>query len=242
MIYWALFLHFYQPIFQFHKVLEKISNESYRPLLKLFKEHPGAKATVNVCGSLTELFSEHNCQDIVADLRQLGQNGQIEFVETAQYHPILPLIPSREAERQILLNRRTNQEFFGPAYKPKGFFPPEMCYRGWVGTLIRSLGYEWVLLSGIAHPDVWPLDFISEVKQPTGALKVFFRDDIISNKISFGEFDSNGFIQHLASLADTRADIYVITAMDAETFGHHIPDWDKNFLAKVYETISAVQP
>jgi hypothetical protein len=35
----------------------------------------------------------------------------------------------------------------------------------------------------------------------------------------------------------TKGDTYVITAMDAETFGHHIQDWEKLFLAKVYQSL-----
>jgi hypothetical protein len=38
-------------------------------------------------------------------------------------------------------------------------------------------------------------------------------------------------------MATPGKDSYVVTAMDAETFGHHIENWDRLFLAEVYESI-----
>lgn len=241
MIYWAPFLHFYQPPIQFHAVLKKICNESYRPLVKLFSEHPNAKATINICGVLTELLNDHGAGDIIDGMRKIAENGQFEFVDSAKYHAILPLIPKEEMKIQIKLNERTNSYFFKESYKPRGFFFPEMCYSNEAAGVVRSLGYDWVLISGVACQTEWPLDFISSVSLGSSTINVFFRDDVISNKISFRDLDSVGFIKNLTGLAGEREDIYVITAMDAETFGHHIRDWDKLFLEVVYETIDKIE-
>jgi hypothetical protein len=59
----------------------------------------------------------------------------------------------------------------------------------------------------------------------------------LSNKISFRNIDGPGFIEHLKRLYNGAGDIYVITAMDAETFGHHIQHWDQLFLAQIFETL-----
>jgi len=242
MIYWAPFLHFYQPPTQFHRILQKISNESYRPLVKMFLAHPSSKITINMNGVLTELLSEHCGSDIIDGLRQLGQNGQLEFVDSAKYHAILPLIPPEEMRREILLNRQVNKRFFKDAYNPRGFFPPEMCYSQEVAKIVKSLDCEWILLSGIASQGAWPMDFISNISFSGTSIKIFFRDDILSNKISFRNLDSAGFIKELVGLAKGagKNDMYVITAMDAETFGHHIQDWEKLFLQEVYETIDSI--
>ena len=42
MIFWAQLFHFYQPPTQLPSVLEKICNESYKPLLEVFREYPQA--------------------------------------------------------------------------------------------------------------------------------------------------------------------------------------------------------
>lgn len=238
MIYWAPFLHFYQPSFQFHKTLDKICRESYRPLIKVFFEHPHAKVTINICGVLTEMLSEHNGEDILDGFRQLSRRSQLEFTDSANFHAILPLIPPAEARRQIRLNRRVNEHFLGSLYKPRGFFPPEMCSSAKLLGIIKNLGYDWVLLSGVAHPQAWPVDFISVLSSGSSPLKVLYRDDIVSNKISFRNLDSDGFIKEIMAIAADKKDAYIITAMDAETFGHHIPQWENTFLAKTFEAIS----
>jgi len=179
----------------------------------------------------------HGYEDIIDGLIKLAEKGQIEFVGSGKYHPILPLIPRKEMERQIRHNRITNSHFFGPAYKPTGFFPPEMCYSGEIAEPIVESGHQWVIVGGIACPVDWPLDKIHYVEHNSDRLMVFFRDDILSNKISFQEVDAAGFLENLKQLKGDRENSYVVTAMDAETYGHHIQDWENLFLAEVYEEI-----
>ena len=75
MIYWAPFLHFYQPPTQFHSILDRICNESYRPIIKMLAGRPNAKVTVNMCGVLTEMLKEHGHRDIIEGLKELGESG-----------------------------------------------------------------------------------------------------------------------------------------------------------------------
>ncbi|MFC1807589.1 hypothetical protein ACFL0T_04400 [Candidatus Omnitrophota bacterium] len=251
MIYWAPFLHFYQPPTQFHGVLKKICKESYRPLVKLFEAHRGAKVTINICGVLTELLMDHGAEDVVYGMKELADRGQLEFVGSSKYHAILPLISTDEVRRQITLNHKANRFFFKKAYRPKGFFPPEMCYSKNIIKPIRDGGHSWMLLSGKACNKPWPIDMVYRAKSGDAEISVLFRDDLLSNKISFHNIDSKGFINHLRKIYSERnspnksapdksgqKDMYVITAMDAETFGHHIQNWEKIFLEEVYEAVA----
>ena len=237
MIYWAPLFHFYQPPTQTASMLMKISNEAYRPLVDVFSEFPHSRATVNINGVLTEMLGQCGYSDVLTKLRKLAEDGQIEFTGSGKYHPVLPLIPTEEAERQIKLNYQTNRNFLGDVYVPKGFFSPEMCYsHDMVDPIIESR-HEWIILSGIACSVAWPMDVIHEISCEENKLAVFFRDDVLSNKISFRDIDGAGFIEHLKRLYNGEDDIYVVTAMDAETFGHHIQHWDKLFLSPVFETL-----
>jgi len=248
MIYWAPFLHIYQPHIQYHAVLKKICNESYRPLVRLLLSNPNYKVTMNICGVLTETLMDHGAEDIVKGLKTLAARGQIELVGSSKYHAILPLIPASEAERQIELNKRTNTFFFEDAFRPTGFFLPEMCYARRIVPVIAKTGHRWVLLSGIACNQLWPIDKIYRTKVNDLELKVLFRDDILSNRISFREIDDVGFLRGLSEMhrhhnnglaeGEAQRDLYVITAMDGETFGHHVKDWDKLFLKKVFDAIT----
>jgi len=241
MIYWAPLLHFYQPSTQVHWVLRKVCNESYRPLVKLFHELPNAKVTVNINASLTELLDEHGMSDVIDGLRDLAEKGRLEFTGSGKYHPVLPLINQDEMMRQIELNHQTNRQLFGKSYSPQGFFPPEMCYSRDIVKPILDTGHKWVILSGVACPVEWPNDVIHDISLGRQRLVVFFRDDIVSNKISFRTVDAAGFLDQLRQLRGEQKDIYVITAMDAETFGHHIKNWEKLFLKEVYEAIEPIE-
>ena len=238
MIYWAPLFHFYQPPTQTPAVLMKVANESYRPILAVFDEFPHARATVNINGVLTEMLGLYGYTDVLSSMRRLAEAGQVEFTGSGKYHPILPLIPDDESARQILLNQDTHREYLGEACLPRGFFPPEMCYSHDIVKQVAASGHEWIIISGIACPVAWPMDVVHTIDYPDKEVAVFFRDDILSNKISFRDVDGPGFIEHLQQLHHGEGDVYVITAMDAETFGHHIPHWDKLFLSQVYETLT----
>jgi alpha-amylase/alpha-mannosidase (GH57 family) len=237
MIYWAQLLHFYQPPTQTPSMLRKICNESYRPLLRVFEEYPNARVTINFNGVLTDMLIDCGHRDVIDGLRSLAENGQLEFTGTGKYHPVLPLIPNDEMKRQIDLNAQTNRHFFGKSYAPQGFFPPEMCYSQDVLQPIVKSGHRWLILSGIACSTEWPVDTIHRVDCDGQEIAVFFRDDVLSNRISFRSVEARDFIAHLEQWQGNRENIYVVTAMDAETYGHHIQGWERIFLARVYEEL-----
>src|SRR3990167_10941147 len=96
---WAHFLHIYQPSAQHPGILEKIVNESYRPLLRGFYKIGETKITLNINSVLTELLFENGFRDVVEDIAQLVEMGKIELVGSAKFHPFLPLIPESEVIR-----------------------------------------------------------------------------------------------------------------------------------------------
>lgn len=233
MIVWAPIFHFYQPPTQFPAVLKKICHESYRPLIELLGEFEQARATVNINGSLTQMLLDCGAQDVVDGLRRLAESGRIELLGSAMYHPILPLIPTPEIVRQIELNHATNRRAFGDVYAPRGFFPPELAYDAGVADAAVRTGHRWILTSGVACAAEWPVSVVHRVEGHP-ELSVLFRDDIVSNRISFKSINGFGFVDHLRSLGRPEASTYVVTAMDAETFGHHLSEWERLFLAHVY--------
>jgi alpha-amylase/alpha-mannosidase (GH57 family) len=237
----GLLLHFYQPPSQTADVLARIVDESYRPLLRTFRARPGLRASVNINAVTTEMLVDHGYSDVVEGLRGLAANGQIELTGSGKYHPILPLIPAEESSRQIALNAESHLRLFGDAYQPRGFFPPEMAFAPSIALQIAAAGHRWMLLSGVACTTAWPLERVHRV-EGVRSLSVLFRDDILSNIISFRNTDVPDFIGKLRALASSRTPRYVVIAMDGETYGHHIPGWEEEFLGRLYDAIASPAP
>lgn len=239
--YWAPLLHIYQPPTQDIGILKRINKECYKPLFQVIENHENAKFTLNINGILIEMLYEYGLGDTMEMLKNLVAENKVEIVGTAKFHPILPLIPKKEAYHQIRLNEEVNRNEFGNHWEKHGFFPPEMAISSKVAKYIKEQHYKWVIMSGIACPVDWPYDKIFE--SPNG-LQLFFRDDILSNKISFKKITAKGFVQELRGHykdknANYQNDTYAVTAMDGETFGHHIRNYEKTFLGKSLELIAA---
>ena len=160
MIYWAQLLHFYQPPTQSPGVLRKIYRESYKPLIEVLLKYPQARITVNINGVLTEMLHDCGHDDIIDGLKRLVERGQIEFTGSGKYHPILPLIPRKEVERQIYLNSVTNGYFFKNLYDC--FFTYDRSFF----VLVLETGYDPAFSAleaavlPIGLPEHLPKDFI----------------------------------------------------------------------------------
>ncbi|TFF96145.1 MAG: hypothetical protein EU547_06760 [Promethearchaeota archaeon] len=247
--YWAPLLHLYQPPTQEPEVLRRINRECYKPLFEVIKTHKNAKFSLNINGVLIDLLNEYGMNATIDLLKEIWREGKVEILGTAKFHPILPLIPKKEVKRQIRLNEEINFKIFGKKWERLGFFCPEMAVSPNILEIIQEFGYKWTILSGVSCPNSWPYDKIYTFSDK---LQLFFRDDILSNKISFKKINAEEFINEIQIMflpkkvenndekdsPNTDIDKYVITAMDGETFGHHIKHYEKEFLGKALKLIS----
>src|SRR5262249_19956999 len=167
-------------------------------------------------------------------LGALAEDEKIEFTGTGMYHPILPLIPPAEQRRQISLNQKINRRAFGTRFQPVGFFPPELAFDENIVPAVVESGHRWIIASGVANPGEWPLDVVPRFETIDHDVSIFFRDDLLSNQISFREVDAPTFFDKLRELRGEREQIYVVTAMDAETFGHHHRGLEEEFLSEAF--------
>jgi len=232
---WSNFLHFYQPFNQMPDILEKIVNESYRKIIQGLKENPKAKMTININGGLTELLVKYDYLDVIDDLKKLAQNGQIEFTGSAKYHSFLALLPESEIERQIKLNTEINKKYFGEIYNPKGFFIPELAYSFKVVQIAQKLNFEWVIAEQLACPlekEKNEFNKIYQIKELNN-FKILFRDKRASILILSAIVRSaQSLLEELGD--EIKKNRYLLTVMDAETFGHHRPGLEK-FLFEIYQ-------
>lgn len=221
----CLFLHFYQPPTQYPQILDKIVKQCYIPVLEFLENNPRAVITANFTASLSEQLLDRGYKYLLDRFTRLALSGQLELVGSAAYHPLLPKLPEKEIYRQIMLNDKINRFCFDGAWKPicdQGFFPPEMAYSSQVGKTLSKMGFRWVILSESSFPqqDI-PDERLYKLKEYP--LYAFFRDNELSLKTAFGQLLTHGdFKRALDEHLGKRE--YIIAAMDAETFGHHLKD------------------
>ncbi len=146
-MYWANFLHFYQPPTQKKEILDRVVKECYRPVFEGFSKLPRARLTINFSSCLTELLARNGYEDVIKIISHLMINDQIELTVSAKYHPLLPKIPEQEIVRQIGLDMETNEKYFGKAAYAKatagkGFFPPEMAFNLELAKIIAGFFLE----------------------------------------------------------------------------------------------------
>ena len=237
--YWSNLLHVYQPPTQNKEVLEKINKTCYLPLFRMLENHEAIKTTLNISGVLLDLLEQWNHEETLQLIRKLVFKGNLEIVGTAKYHPLLPMIPEKEMVRQIQLNRETNIKHFGK--DGIGFFSPELAVDEKVLTIINEQGYQWALVSGVgSEPNKW---VTNKIQRNSEGLTIFYRDDIISNKIAFNKISAEMFVEDVllynsdAKNCQVNTDDFLITAMDGETFGHHIAEFEQRFLDRAFSLI-----
>jgi len=238
-MYWINFLHIYQPINQSDEILERVVNESYRPLFRGFLKIKNLKINLNINGALTQLLIKKGYTDVIENIKKLAQSRRLEFTETAKYHALLPFLKKGDIQRQIVENYKTNKKYFGPTYQPVCFFPPEMAYSSKVGEVVSQMGYKMILLGEISYDGGKsdPLkDRLFKIKERNN-LKVVFRERRVSNCIMSAIVRNKREFYDLIE-DDLNKNTYLCTAMDGETFGHHRPGLEKIF----FKIISANKP
>lgn len=225
-MYWANFLHIYQPAGQQPDILAAVVTQSYRPVLEGIKANQRAKLTLNINGVLLEMFDKSGYRDLIDILRHLVQENRVELTGSAKYHALLPFLSEKEIVRQIEENTAT-LDFYFHHYKPVGFFPPEMAYDEKIAPIVEQLGFKWIILDEIAcGAKTGQVDYTKIYKIKGGELLVFFRERRPSNLIMSAVVRSYKAL-HDAMGKDFKSSRYMITGMDGETFGHHRPGLDK---------------
>jgi len=232
----SLLLHLYQPPTQDPALVEEIDAECYGPVSSLLLS-TGARVMVNINYSLTEQLARTGSPT----LSRLAGCGNVEFTGSGAWHPIYPLIPEPEMERQTALNNEGNRMELGWKSDPEGFFPPEMALSRKVLQVLRRLGFSWTVTDDLPFLTAGgsaPGDWIPACE----GIPVFLRSNMWSNRIAFHGDDGARFARDIpAGLSEwlgPEADGYLLVALDGETFGHHRKGGVEEFLAPFLEGVT----
>ncbi|MFX0113201.1 MAG: hypothetical protein ACFFB3_01500 [Candidatus Hodarchaeota archaeon] len=220
----CIVLHAYQPPYpaQDPKIVNRIVQNCYDPFFKqLLAEEK--RITLNINGVLLETLSNDSSSTI--DLLKIcADEGLIEFLGSGAYHPIFPLLSSKEnRSQQIKANSEISKRILGNSYDPQGFFPPELAVNDWFAREIADFGFRYMLVPQNSVP-LLHRDLLPYMKSASSVSKITIlpRNRDLSNRIAFRHFgDEISFL--LASLDQIHEALESppIIAMDIETFGEH---------------------
>jgi len=242
MIYLVILLHLYQPKvpeIQSEKVFRKILEECYHPLSEILKEN--GYYTLNLHSTITEALYDGKVEvgeKTLKNLEEAYENGNIDFTKTPKYHLIPDLYPKNWTILQTELNEKHNREILGIKDTIEVFRSPEEFSGIKVGEIARDSGCNFLIVSSYKKP------FFTNREFPTGTdegerplVRLIFRDDFNSNRISFENISAKEFVENLIrayhNAYKNLEDVYSLITLDGETFGYH-----KKFYYKFLKELS----
>ncbi len=237
MINIALHLNAYQPPTQLAEVYAQVVRESYEPVACALERHPNIRPSLNITRSLGERLPK----ELLHRYQILHGRQQIEFLNTAAYHYLLPLVPPAIIRRQFALNLEFCQENLLANNNPMGVYLPEYAFSPELVPILLECGYPWTILDD--GPFEWRRRHVPKDEQVPfswipahSGLACLLRSRYWSERIAKGEY-SNGssfakeLIEHHEQwIFRSRAgkcpetDSFIVLGVDFETFGHHPVD------------------
>lgn len=208
---WINFLHFYQPVNKEESAIREATEKSFLRVLRGIEENENIKFTLNINACLFLRWDEMGYSTIFTRLKKLLRAGRLELTGNAAYHPLLPLIPKAEQERQIKEAEKIFFKYLGDDWQPKGFFMSEMAYGKDTAKLIKSLGYNWIILDEIAYSGkLKQVDCQKNYFDKASGLQVVFRNRKLSNTY---------VPESIIRLLEKKSSETVISASDGELYG-----------------------
>jgi len=142
-VYFALALHFHQPIGNFDHVIERAYQFCYRPFLEALLNHPEIKINIHVSGPLLDYLNERH-PEAIKMIQDMSSRGQLEIMAGAYYEAILPSLPERDAKGQIKMMLEYIKKNFGVT--PKGMWIAERVWEPYLAGLLYEVGIRYTIL------------------------------------------------------------------------------------------------
>ena len=139
----AFAIHLHQPVGNFDHVFEDHLTGVYRPLLDALHAHGTYPITLHVSGPLLDWLERH-APDFLDDLGARAGRGQIEFLASGRYEPILAALPAADRVEQIEWMRTDLRSRFG--VEATGLWLTERVWEPDLAADLARAGIEHTLL------------------------------------------------------------------------------------------------
>lgn len=216
---WVLIPHFYQPPTQSLIVTEQILRSCYLPFLDTLIEHPEVEMSIDLSASLVLQLERIQNHDFFAKIKTLLDRSQIEFLNSAIFHPILPLTPQNVVLRQVKESTTVLERFTGVTPVP-GFFPPELAIDQKVFNLLKNNGMDFVIVDESSANPNFDLN-----KIPDNSVYKLDKSMLLVSSRALSEllrsYPTELRANNLTEFIEKQKTGLLICATDAEVFGHH---------------------
>jgi 4-alpha-glucanotransferase len=139
----ALVIHNHQPVGNFDAVIDEACSQAYLPFLKELLKYPNIRIGLHTSGCLLE-WLQFNRPEYFELARELVKRGQLELLGGGMYEPILPVLPARDAHRQLVRMSDYIEENFGQ--RPTGMWCPERVWEPHLPPILAGAGLKYTLL------------------------------------------------------------------------------------------------
>ncbi len=136
-------VHCHQPVGNFGFVFDEAFRKAYEPFIAALERHPQVRTTLHYSGPLLDWF-EREQPTFIDRLSRLASQGQVEFLASGHFEPILPMIPEEDRQGQIAWMRRAIQRLFGvPA---TGLWLTERVWEPELPSTLAAAGIRYTML------------------------------------------------------------------------------------------------
>jgi alpha-amylase len=210
-------------------ILEKVSNKSYLPTIKVLQKlldtHPEFSFALSFSGTVLEQMQEMK-PEVLEGFQQLVASGRVEILADTYHHSLAFFYSLPEFKKQVKKHERLIKKLFG--YEPKVFRNTELSYRNDLGKWVDRNGYLGILAEGWDPVLGWRN--ANHVYHPPGTknAKLLLKHYKLSDDIAFrfGQKSWEGWpltAEKFASWVHAHhgSGPLVNLFMDFETFGEH---------------------
>lgn len=131
------------------RIFEKVTDKSYRPMLKLLEknmsEHKDFKVSFSITGTWLEQAAKW-APDLITIIRRMVSRGQAEILGETYYHSLAFFYDQEEFEDQVDLHGAAIEKIFG--VRPKVFRNTELAYNDNLAKWAEEKGYLGILAEG----------------------------------------------------------------------------------------------
>ncbi|MHA1483642.1 MAG: hypothetical protein ACTSQA_09465 [Candidatus Heimdallarchaeaceae archaeon] len=123
--------------------IPNVVEQSYIPVLSLLLEIPNIAVVLNFTGVTLEILN-NEYPEVIELLKEGIKKEKFELTGCGYSHPIFPLLPIEDINKQIEFNLEVKKKTLN--YVPKGFWLPELAYDPTLPKILKEYGFSYMFI------------------------------------------------------------------------------------------------